>query len=459
MADNSKYALGFDLYDGNGIKSWAALAKACSFLYLRTSIGIVPDGQFIGFSNAADLLHIPIGGFHQMWPNFSISAQVRTIKTQLTKAGVLTFLPLMLAYEKEPVKDKKGNVTDTWPNPNDIGIFAQQLGMGEVAEVYTNMTGLGIIHDAKINTSKWKFWLADYMEHQGRDGEYPVEVLLANVLKEYGISKEQVLFVQTANALPYPPGISDDKGADYDRAVSFPLTPPTPTPPPPSSSLEQRVGFLETSMASEIQTVNNLVARVTVLENKQPPPPPEPSPQPIADLWTLKTLDEAGVPHNGSYASFGGHGRTNAILLRKPETDLIRRIAPNSELWNWAVAPSGRLYISTDDPNQIWWPVVVMSSTPTDRQIVHVLNLIDGNTVVARLEGIRQSKDYSQYDPDKQPWLFAKCYTGFKGGGFGPSHNGKTFIMPLFDPRGGFPIKAGTMDFWIPAALLKEKIS
>lgn len=241
--------------------------------------------------------------------------------------------------------------------------------------------------------------------------------------------------------------------------------------------------------------VNSIVKRVTgnqiKIENEDgkirwvriaPPTTRPPEPPPITtttmptDVWTLKNLQEWGVSEqNGSFAAMGGHGQTNAILLQKPETSWVKSICEdNAKLWNWAAHPAGTIYLTTDNVDEVYWPVILISSreaTYPRRQMVHVLDMVsNGQKVMGKavpavlLEGIKRSSDYSQYTPSTHPWLFSWVWTQFRGGGYGPSHttaDGKdrTFIMPLFDPMGGFAFRKGTYAFWVPADVLKDKIS
>lgn len=489
MADNKNYpVLGFDLFEGNDVNDWAALRRAAKFLYLRSSIGVAKDAKFVSFAQAADRIMLPFGAFHEARPNWSVSAQVRTYKEQYHAAGVIQMLPTAIAYEIQSVKDTKtGRVTRTWPNPKDLASFMVD-DPGVI--VYTNEAGLKIILAAGLDVSAWQFWYANYMEHQAADGEQDIEKELAYLQTKYGIKKEQVLFFQTADAIPYPdPAISPDKGADYDRVVSFaPLLPPAPDPTPVPVPVPDTTW--QAAAAAINARVDDLTARVTVLEHEAPkpnvPPPPAPEPPKVSNIWTLKTREELGIPHDGSFNAILGHGQKNNLILLQPELDFIFSITghwygyqtDNAQLRQWAIGP-GNIYIlpvgGADDthPAQVDWPVILCGSTPFMRQRVHVLEFSnDGQHIigkpgrVARIEAFQKASTYGwQGNPNNADYLFMWMWTDFKPSGYGPSHTfpdsrSYVFVMPLFDPASTFPRRKGTIPgFWISADGLKEQVA
>lgn len=232
--DNSKYPLGTDLYlvnhGGNTITSWDMLSRWARFVYLRASIGQVADGGFVEAARAAKEAGLLVGAYHELWPDLNLTWQANTFQGQINKISFPLDLPPAIAFEKQALIVKFKTVP-TYPNPTDI------LGMaGRISDLkpilYVGLDGLNIIKDAGFNFAGWRFWIARYMAHPGRDGEMGVDDTLELIGHDYGIDKSQVLFMQTAQALPYPPGISPDKDADYDRAVSFPIIPQPPLPVP-----------------------------------------------------------------------------------------------------------------------------------------------------------------------------------------------------------------------------------
>jgi hypothetical protein len=155
---------------------------------------------------------------------------------------------------------------------------------------------------------------------------------------------------------------------------------------------------------------------------------------------------------DGSFSQIGGRGPDNWVLLGAPEIAFIRSIPPNDELWNWAANNQnndrGTIYIFRDDTaHTVRWPVILISSTFTDIQHVHVLknglSKFGGATLEASLfDGIpyRANGDYSPFKPALHPEFWLNAWTDFVSDPptYGPSHpmpDGRslTFRMPLWD--------------------------
>lgn len=489
MADNSKYTLGFDLYEGNTITSWPALKNAAGFVYLRTSLGLYKDQQFISFAQKAAALGMQVGAYHETWPNLGISSQWHSITSQMEAAGVRINLPIAIAYEIQTVADpkRKGKYVETWANPKDLAVYMQTAPSWTI--VYTNMEGLGIIAASGVDYHAWQWWLADYMKAQGLQGEYPVDTLVSFVQKKYNISPQSVLFVQTADSIPYrDKAISPDKGADYDRAYSYQFTPAPLPEPDPTTDIAVRLSGLQSEIDAMQVQLNDIDIRLDRLEGKPNPTHPEP-PVSGEGIWTLKTYEEIGKPHNGSFSAIAGHGQSNAIVLGQAEIDFTFGIkgawygyaTDNSRMRAWGMSKDihliyVRLVGTPDNPTQVDDPIILCSSTDFMRQQVHVLEFSDDGQHltgrpgrVARIEAIPREQTTqayaAKYSPALAPWLFAWAWTNFKDNQkYGPSHvfpNGDAlvFVKPLFDPGSTFPYRSGTIrGFWIGAEFLKERI-
>lgn len=286
--DNSKYIFGTDLYlvnrGGNSITDWVALAKWAHFVYLRASIGQIADVSFTEAANAARAAGILVGAYHELWPDLNLTFQADTFNAQIKSAGFSLDLPPAVAFEQQNISIKDRSIP-TYPNPADlVGMASRVPDM----IIYIGMDGLHTCKDAGFDFSKFRYWISEYMLHQSMDGEYPIVNILKNIAA-FGITQDQLLFAQTADALPYPPGISPDLGADYDRAVSFAIpTPNQPPAPPPVQTIVVTVqsSDMQTKIESVVEdgvnktSISNLVVIGTAT-------PPAPQPVPVVNRYRI----------------------------------------------------------------------------------------------------------------------------------------------------------------------------
>jgi hypothetical protein len=225
--DNTKYTLGTDLYQGNTIHSWQALAEWAGFVYLRASIGSLMDKRFLEYARLAQAAGMAVGAYHELWPSQNIGAQMSWLKQQLLSAYDVKFsLPVAIIYEPQPVV-VAGIKTMTLPKPEEL--YAAMALSPAGAIVGTNLSGLYQLKADFIHAHK--YWIAHYLADQAKYGEAGVDDVLKVLNRDYNIAAQQVLFIQTASKLKYPAGISPDKEADIDRAVAWQFI-PSPVPEP-----------------------------------------------------------------------------------------------------------------------------------------------------------------------------------------------------------------------------------
>ena len=196
-----------------------------------------------------------------------------------------------------------------------------------------------------------------------------------------------------------------------------------------------------------------------------PVPTPTPTPLPtgsVDEMWYLKDYEEIPMDANvGSFNALGGHGQNNWVQLGPVEIAWIQSLCPdNAALWDgWASANKGTIYIHSDTPGTVNWPIILMCSAGVnyDRQKIHVVEYSADHSQF-RCEGIPQMSDYSSITLANHPWLFGAAYSCFGNGKYRLSANGKLFYMPIFDPMGGFKTSKGALGLWYPVSYLYSKL-
>jgi hypothetical protein len=172
-----------------------------------------------------------IGAYHELWPNLNVAGQVRLFAGAIYEAeiaGATFSLPPAVIYEPQPLLINFKKVS-TLPNPTDL-VEAMRLFPGAI--IGTNLAGLYALKNESTLLHTHKYWIAHYLSDQTQ-GEMSVEHTLTELKGIYHIDPQQVLFVQTGSKQKYPKGVSPDKEADTNRAVTFHFEPnPVPAPVP-----------------------------------------------------------------------------------------------------------------------------------------------------------------------------------------------------------------------------------
>lgn len=226
MADNSRYGFGLDFYEGNSVRDWSLLKDWSlnpGFAYFRLGIGTHTDNPTL-ITQCSQQTNLLIGQFYEMWlPSVPKADQLAVIKAGISK---LATLPLALAFEPEVEIDRKGNRVEGWPSVGDLQYLLANL---PGSMVYTNQAGLDVIKTALGSIpGAWKFWYARYLDAATLEAN--VDDTLALLQGKYGITPDRILFMQTCRSGAYPQGFSFDRGADYDRLVSYAAPAPAPVP-------------------------------------------------------------------------------------------------------------------------------------------------------------------------------------------------------------------------------------
>ncbi len=206
---------------------------------------------------------------------------------------------------------------------------------------------------------------------------------------------------------------------------------------------------------------------------------PEPA-GPAGELIDLKRRDECVIydsryAANNSFSMIGGRGADDWIQLGAKEIDFVFSIPDNLALKNWAATvDKGTLYTFRDDiARTMRWPIILLSSTYTNKQPVRVLDErlemwggVPRTTKLVDAIPYQASGDYSAYTPDRHPEFWLWAWTCFANGTYGVSHtfpDGRalTFRMPLWAPL-TFPKISTTAreigGLWIDARLFAEPV-
>lgn len=302
---NDSYAFGLDFYEGNSVRDWSILngwSMKPAYAYFRAGIGLHKDNLSL-YEQAASAIQWQLGFYYEVWlPDVPKAEQAATFQAQLNLIGVNghVHLPPALAFEEQTELDRQGHRLTAFPSVGDLSYLVDTIA-GSI--VYTNEAGL--IEIKRVLGSipaNWKFWIAYY--GAGVTGvEADVAAAIAMAAK-YGIDKSRIYFVQTTPTGAYPQGASFDKGADYNRAVSYPIGQTTPVvsgnqflvtaaqalnirSTPDTSNPNNIVGFLQhgdTVMGSsdgQFVHLDGYIASAFVQPvSANPPPAPVPLPTP-----------------------------------------------------------------------------------------------------------------------------------------------------------------------------------
>jgi len=243
MADNSQYPItGFDVANvpiENTINSWSAAAKYFKFVYILAGVGQNASKTFAQTAQAAKAAGFLVGAYYDIFAGVPIGFHVATLQQQIQAAGFSMDLPHAIDYEKEPAGKNGAMIFDDAGRVDSFYNQILQAFPNQNALVYTNINGLQIMQGAGLSMAKYNYWISEAYAKQSEQGEFPISAIITNAAK-LGIPQANILFAQTAWALPYPdPAISPDKGCDWDRVVSYnlPIPAPTPTPTPTTYKL------------------------------------------------------------------------------------------------------------------------------------------------------------------------------------------------------------------------------
>jgi hypothetical protein len=208
---------------------------------------------------------------------------------------------------------------------------------------------------------------------------------------------------------------------------------------------------------------------------------PQPKWQTAGDIWELATYIEVGksAPGDSNFCAVtlvqsagGAGGQSNWLLLKQPELQLLKTVNGINDQkdarWMWLAAPRGSVYLLLDgeseqDATQLRWPrIVIGSKADGERNLVKVIGagMDEEGTLFARIAGIPQSADYSQYTLEKTPWFFHNIYCIYQKPNLRIGYTPQGAIyMPIFDPASGFKVSLGPKELWIDALWLKRKIN
>ncbi len=346
MADNSKYEPGFDLYQGNDITSWQAAAQSFKFLYVRASIGAVNDGRFVQYIQNGKASGMQVGAYIEQWPGTPIAWQVSTIQQQIKSSGVIMDLPSAIAYEQQSILDPKTKkYLPTFPGAGEFDGLYKAMKMVMPTCGYIGLAGLAVLKDGGLSLNSYDWWIARYYWSQGLMGEMSVDDTVNYLMATYGIIRDRILFIQTADSIGYPSSaISSDKGCDWDRAVSWsfgttPLPLPTPQPVPASiQDIEIKVqdNQLQSVVVDGIDETH--VSHLTI--GTTPLPPPAPNPQPTTPP----------VQSDIFYYIIKTHIITNELTTAEKTTPAVMRIEDKPiDDWPNAAGRKGQWTDVTDD--------------------------------------------------------------------------------------------------------------
>lgn len=476
---------GYDYYFGNSVRDWNIMKQGIDFAYFRISFGANSQDQAL-LDNMVIYTEWKLGAYHLVdLPSVARAFQIQTLNEEIARAKIkhgpdIFSLPVAIDFELLQYLDKHKGLQSTWPSVADaLAIYKSQ----ESACLYTNLDGMQLIHDSglvEMNSLLW--WIA-------RDAKKPDEVsiddTLSFVLKNFGVDRAHVLFVQTTGHGNYPAGASADLDADIDRIVSFPFgdNPAPDSQPIPAENFEtynlvpriaglnirkaqgtdqDLVGLLMPGSAIPAFILGNGWARIGgyvstkyLTKDAQPTPQPVPTPQPSNDglgLYYLKTRPEWGrIPTVGTFAQVGGRGVSEWCELSSRESDFVYSLKNNAALKNWSQAVGGTVYFAGpiyDNANHEigqyfrWAAILAGSVTGRARNMVKVLERLPGGFI--RVDSIPRSADYSAYSPEKQPWLFGDLGSIYPDGhdGWDVHNNIGAFCLAYFDPS-TFPGPAG----------------
>ena len=181
------------------------------------------------------------------------------------------------------------------------------------------------------------------------------------------------------------------------------------------------------------------------------------------EIWTLKNYQQIERdPKVGTFVAIGGHGQTNWLEVGPREIAWIKTIGDNAKLWDRVNQKAdGEIYIKVN-PLVSKWVIVLMGSAGDPRkgyppQQIEVLEY-NVNKTLFRARGIPNLADYSNLNPETEPYLFGAAYSIYPNGTNGLTYGGLLFQMPIFDPLGGFKTSKGVFGLWYPVNFLGERL-